>query len=192
MRTTVPSCPPGSVVDVGGAAGVVEEAQHGLEVTVAGCIDQGGATLGVGDGGVGPPVEQQPHHGGAASRARPKQCGVPMVILLVQDRPLVEQPPHDLLVALSRREVQGGRAVGPISGVEQARVLPRQPLHLSQVARLGSTPDPRRGARSLCIPCLGFVNNKAPGQYRQERRSTDITEATCIVSWQPTRGELTA
>jgi hypothetical protein len=59
-----------AAVDGGLGTGMAEQQAHDLEVATAGCGDQGSQALLPGDGGVGPPLEQQPHHGGAATTGR--------------------------------------------------------------------------------------------------------------------------
>jgi hypothetical protein len=111
------------------------------------------------------PLQQQPHHGGAAVSSTQTQGGTPSSPFpLVDGRPLVQQPPHHPHVALQQRRTSRASGLGH-PGVEQARVLPHEPLHLTHVAlpRSLARCHPWRltlhthSHRQVCLPALPWA-----------------------------------
>jgi hypothetical protein len=134
-----------AAVDGGGGAGVGQQAMHHLRKAVADC-DHQRDRMSVGcDGGVGAPLQQQRHHGETVPPGREVQSGGTPVTPFVGCRPLVEQPPHHSNMTPPRRFHQGRPAI-PGPGVEEARAVPHEPLHLTQVAPTRSLPDGTHGA----------------------------------------------
>jgi hypothetical protein len=77
--------------------------------------------------------------------ARNPQSGIAVTCLLSHARPIIDQPPHHPDVAHFRGEDQGSPAKVPLPGVEQARVLAHQSLHLAQVPLTRRMPDVSHG-----------------------------------------------
>jgi hypothetical protein len=62
---------------------------------------------------------------------------VTVIVPLVDGRPLVHEPPHHPHAARVRGEHQRRIAMS-LLGIEKARILPHEPLHLTHVAPPGS------------------------------------------------------
>jgi hypothetical protein len=142
------------MVDSGLGARVSEQQAHDLQVAFQGCFYQRSRAPVRGDCGVGPPLQQQLHHGGASPRTRMPQGGTPMLRPLVHGHLLIQQPPYQIPVPLGRGDHQRRPSCGiSVRGMEQARVLPHQPLYLTHVAFSDS---------SLEYPPVGIPHGECP------------------------------
>jgi hypothetical protein len=131
-----------AAVDADHAACVTEQQAHDLEVAFLRSGHQGSPGI-IGDGGIGPRLQKQPHYGEAALVTGTPQGGLPLIVL-VDGRPFVEQPPHHLETALD--------ALPPVLAVEPAWVLIQQTPHLSQVTSPGGVADAIHGAGPCTQP----------------------------------------